>query len=221
MILAIDTASRALSIALGQDGGPSFAAHQMRARGQAENLMPMIQRAFDATNTSVADLNGLAVSVGPGTFTGLRIGLAAARAMRVALQVPLMGMTSLEVLAAGAARRYPDRPVLAVLDARRDQVYGQLFRRGVPPFGAAWTAPMAAGAADVAAMLVPGTVLIGNGASLVAEHACADMLVLDGVEPDARDLLALATARNLPTYDVPAPRPLYLRAPDAKPATRK
>lgn len=221
MILAIDTASRALSIALGQDGGPSFAAHQMRARGQAENLMPMIQRGFDATATAAADLKGLAVTVGPGTFTGLRIGLAAARAMRLALRVPLMGMTSLEVLAAGAARRHPDRPVLAVLDARRDQVYAQLFRRGEPPFGAAWTAPMAASAADVAAMLVPGTVLIGNGAALVAAHAGVELVVLDGVEPDARDLLALAMARNMPTYPVPAPRPLYLRAPDARPATRK
>ncbi len=221
MILAIDTASRALSIALGGDSGPGYATHQMRARGQAENLMPMIQRGFDATGTAATDLAGLAVTVGPGTFTGLRIGLAAARAMRIALRVPLMGMTSLEVLAAGAARRFPDRPVLAVLDARRDQVYAQLFRRAAPPFGEAWTAPMAARAADVAAMLLPGTVLVGNGASLVAAHATVETRMLGGAEPDARDLLALALARNLPTYPVPAPRPLYLRAPDAKLAKRK
>ncbi len=221
MILAIDTASRALSVALGGQGGASYATQQMRARGQAENLMPMIRRAFDATGVAATDLTGLAVTVGPGTFTGLRIGLAAARAMRITLRVPLMGMTSLEVLAAGAARRYPDRPVLAVLDARRDQVYAQLFRRAAPPFGQAWTAPLAASASDVATMLVPGTILAGNGAHLVAAYAVDDVLVLGGMEPDARDLLALALARNLPTTDIPAPRPLYLRAPDAKPASRK
>ncbi|MDF1719851.1 MAG: tRNA (adenosine(37)-N6)-threonylcarbamoyltransferase complex dimerization subunit type 1 TsaB [Minwuia sp.] len=221
MILAIDTASRALSIAIGREGVRCFAAFQLRSRGQAENLMPMIQRGFDATGTQASDLTGLAVTVGPGTFTGLRIGLAAARAMRIALQIPLMGMTSLEVLAAAAARRYPDQPVLAVLDARRDQVYAQLFRRAGPPFGEAWTGPMAARAADVAAMLSPGTVLIGNGAGLVAARGGPDFRVLDDVEPDAADLLALAMARHMPTYAVAAPRPLYLRAPDARPATRK
>lgn len=70
-------------------------------------------------------------------------------------------------------------------------------------------------------MLVPGTVLVGNGAELVAEHAAADVTLLTGVEPDARDLLALATARPLPTYPVLAPGPLYLRAPDAKLPTRR
>lgn len=221
MILAIDTASRALSVALGDAGGVAFAAHQMRSRGQAEHLMPMIERGFRATGCAARDLSGLAVTVGPGTFTGLRIGLAAARAMRVALGIPLFGMTALEVLAAGAARRFPDRPVLAALDARRDQVYAQMFRRAAPPFAQAWSAPVAAAARDVARMLVPGAVLVGNGAGLVAEHAGTDVILLAGAEPDARDLLALATARPLPTHPVPAPGPLYLRAPDAKLPTRR
>ncbi|MDF1736288.1 MAG: tRNA (adenosine(37)-N6)-threonylcarbamoyltransferase complex dimerization subunit type 1 TsaB [Minwuia sp.] len=221
MILAIDTASRALSIALGDSRGVAFAAHQMRSRGQAENLMPMIERGFLATGFSADDLKGLAVTVGPGTFTGLRIGLAAARAMRVALGIPLLGMTALEVLAAGAARRFPDRPVLAALDARRDQVYAQMFRRAVPPFAECWSAPLAVSAKDAAMMAVPGTVLAGNGAALVAPHVEGETVVLDTVEPDARDLLLLAVARPLPSWPIPAPGPLYLRAPDAKLPTRR
>lgn len=221
MILAIDTASRALSIALGDGRGVSFAAHQLRSRGQAENLMPMIERGFRATGCNAADLTGLAVTVGPGTFTGLRIGLAAARAMRVALNIPLFGMTALEVLAADAAQRYPDRPVLAALDARRDQVYAQMFRRAVPPFAECWSAPMAIAAESASLMAVPGTVLIGNGAALVAPHVAGEAMTLDGVEPDARHLLRLAAARSFPSYRVPAPGPLYLRAPDAKLPTRR
>lgn len=221
MILAIDTASRALSIALGDGRGVSFAAHQLRSRGQAENLMPMIERGFRATGSTAADLTGLAVTVGPGTFTGLRIGLAAARAMRVALNIPLLGMTALEVLAADAARRFPDRPVLAALDARRDQVYAQMFRRAEPPFAECWSAPVAVAAESAALMAVSGTVLIGNGAALVASHVAGQTVVLDGVEPDARHLLRLAAARSLPSCPVPAPGPLYLRAPDAKLPTRR
>lgn len=221
MILAIDTASRALSIALGDGRGVSFAAHQLRSRGQAENLMPMIERGFRATGCTAADLTGLAVTVGPGTFTGLRIGLAAARAMRVALNIPLFGMTALEVLAADAARRFPDRPVLAALDARRDQVYAQMFRRAEPPFAECWSAPVAVAAEGAALMAVSGTVLIGNGAALVASHVAGQTVVLDGVEPDARHLLRLAAARSLPSCPVPAPGPLYLRAPDAKLPTRR
>ncbi|GJL89550.1 MAG: tRNA (adenosine(37)-N6)-threonylcarbamoyltransferase complex dimerization subunit type 1 TsaB [Minwuia thermotolerans] len=221
MILAIDTASRALSIALGDGRGVSFAAHQLRSRGQAENLMPMIERGFRATGSTAADLTGLAVTVGPGTFTGLRIGLAAARAMRVALNIPLLGMTALEVLAADAARRFPDRPVLAALDARRDQVYAQMFRRAEPPFAECWSAPVAVAAEGAALMAVSGTVLIGNGAALVASHVAGQTVVLNGVEPDARHLLRLAAARSLPSCPVPAPGPLYLRAPDAKLPTRR
>lgn len=221
MILAIDTASRALSIALGDGRGVSFAAHQLRSRGQAENLMPMIERGFRATGSTAADLTGLAVTVGPGTFTGLRIGLAAARAMRVALNIPLLGMTALEVLAADAARRFPDRPVLAALDARRDQVYAQMFRRAEPPFAECWSAPVAVAAEGAALMAVSGAVLIGNGAALVAPHVAGETVVLDGVEPDARHLLRLAAARSLPSCPVPAPGPLYLRAPDAKLPTRR
>ena len=221
MILAIDTASRALSIALGDGRGVSFAAHQLRSRGQAENLMPMIERGFRATGSTAADLTGLAVTVGPGTFTGLRIGLAAARAMRVALNIPLFGMTALEVLAADAARRFPDRPVLAALDARRDQVYAQMFRRAEPPFAECWSAPVAVAAEGAALMAVSGAVLIGNGAALVAAHVAGQTVLLDGVEPDARHLLRLAAARSLPSCPVPAPGPLYLRAPDAKLPTRR
>lgn len=179
--------------------------------------MPLLERVLAAGGVDAAELDAVAVTVGPGTFTGLRIGLAAARGFRVALGIPVVGFTTLEVLAAAAARRWPDRPVMAALDARRDQVYAQYFRRAGGPFAEAWSGPAAMPAAAAAAMLVPESVVAGSGAALVAAHLGTDLPALadDGMEPDARILAELAAARGLPGRLTPPPKPLYLRAADA------
>lgn len=219
-ILAFDTACGALSAALWADDAVRFAVFQRRRRGHAEALMPLLQRVLDAAGTTPAQLDAVAVTLGPGTFTGLRIGLAAARGFRVALGIPVIGLSTLEALAAGAARRWPDRPVLAAIDARRDQVYVQYFRRAGGAFAEAWSAPAAMPAAAAAAMLAPGSVLAGSGAALVAAH-CAEAaagIVAADMEPEAGDLARIAAARGPAWRGALPPAPIYLRPADATPA---
>ncbi|MEC9346222.1 MAG: tRNA (adenosine(37)-N6)-threonylcarbamoyltransferase complex dimerization subunit type 1 TsaB [Pseudomonadota bacterium] len=216
-VLALETSGSALSVAvLDTDGTVRAAAFQRRQRGHAEELMPMLGRVLARAGATMPDLSLLAVTVGPGTFTGVRIGLAAARGLRLALRLPLVGLTSLEVIAAAAAQRAPDTPVLAAIDARRDQVYVQLFGPEGGAWQTAWTGPAAMGAEAAAAMLVPGTVLAGSGAALVAAKATVDVTMLPGMEPQAGIAGGLALARGHGGAGTPPPKPLYLRAPDAK-----
>jgi tRNA threonylcarbamoyladenosine biosynthesis protein TsaB len=180
-------------------------------------LLPAVRRALDAAEASVRDLSALAVCLGPGTFTGVRIGLAAARGLRLPHETPLIGVSTLELIAAQTARAHPGRPVLAAIDARRDQVYAQLFRRGDAPWPEPWSAPAAMPAADAAAMCPEGAVLAGTGAAMV-QRAAGRAAAQSGIDrPDAAVLLDLAGARAVPAG--PPPRPIYLRAPDARPQT--
>jgi len=218
-ILAIDTATDALSVAVGVDGELRFSAFQRRRRGHAEVLIPLVQHALSASGIGADEISEIGVTLGPGTFTGVRIGLAAARGFRVATGVPVTGVGTLELLAFRAGRRWPDRPVMAALDARRNQVYAQYFRRGGGAWPEAWSFPAAMPAAEAASQLVPGTVLTGSGAPLIATAEAPEVSICDGeARPDATDLIALLSARPQPTRNAPAPNPIYLRAPDATPA---
>ncbi len=175
--------------------------------------------ALTAAGLKASDLSAVAVTIGPGTFTGVRIGLAAARGLRLACGIPLTGVTTLELMAHTAARRWPDRPVMAALDARRDQVYAQYFRRGDGPYAEAWSAPAALSAAGAAAMLNPGSVIVGSGAALIAGHLeTPSTMTVAEVWPDAADMIGLVSERPLTGANAPAPKPVYLRAPDAVPA---
>ncbi|WP_416897036.1 MAG: tRNA (adenosine(37)-N6)-threonylcarbamoyltransferase complex dimerization subunit type 1 TsaB [Minwuia sp.] len=218
-ILGIDTATDALSVAIGDGSGIAFSAFQRRRRGHAEALAPLIHRALTATGLAAADLSAIGVTVGPGTFTGLRIGLAAARGMRLALKRPLTGVSTLELIAVRATARWPDRPVLAALDARRGQVYAQYFRRADGPWPEAWSAPFAAPAAAAADLLRSGSVIAGNGAALVIAETDGAAIIADNtVAPDAADLVRLISHRPPGSAIAPPPAPLYLRAADAVPA---
>lgn len=149
----------------------------------------------------------IGVTVGPGSFTGLRVGLAFAEGLGAALNLPVIGISTLDVLAEGAVE-----DTAALIDARRGQVYARFWRDGAPLGDAA-----ALGldhAAEIVATLGPRTVLIGSGAALVAPTG-ARIVEPTGPAPDA---LARLTALADPA--AAAPRPLYLRAPDATPPTR-
>ena len=131
-LLAIDTTSSACSAAL--LAGDRIVAHRSAdmERGHAEALMPMVADCLAAASAELprgfADLDGIAVTVGPGAFTGVRIGLAAAGAMAMAAGIPVIGLTSLEVVAAAHVGTAPTgRPLLVALDAKRADVYCQLF----------------------------------------------------------------------------------------------
>jgi tRNA threonylcarbamoyladenosine biosynthesis protein TsaB len=205
IVLGLDTCLTACSVAVSD--GARVLAHESEdmARGHQERLAPMVQRVMAEAALPFSRLERIGVTVGPGSFTGLRVGLAFAKGLGAALGAPVAGVGVLEVLAAAA-----EGLVFAAVDARRDQVYLQGFEGG-----RALMAPdaleLGTAAARVAEIAADRPVtLVGSGAPLLADVApAARVLVPAGA--DARLVARLAAAR------APAPaRPLYLRAPDAR-----
>lgn len=207
MILALDTCLTACSAAL-LDGETVLAARsEAMPRGHQERLAPLVQELMAEAGVGFPALTRIGVTVGPGSFTGLRVGLAFAKGLSSALSIPCVGVGALEALAFGQPGF-----VVAVIDARREQVYVQMFGDGV-----ALMAPDALTAADAAARLAelyhggPAT-LIGSGAPLLAP-ALPSACVLT---PDGPDPVAVARLAQRGPDPLKPPRPLYLRAPDAK-----
>lgn len=222
-ILAFDTAMNACSVAITDGSAVLGHIHEKRRRGHAETLMPMIESLMREARIRYNMLDLIAVSVGPGTFTGLRIGLAAARGMALAAQKPLVGITTLEALAVSVPPEVAaGRPVIVASDARRGEIYLQLFERlDAPPMISQRTQAMAVRPEDALSISPPGpAVMLGSGAPLIAalpEFDPDQWRILDlDCDPDARQLALLAEARGLPAPHAPSPAPVYLRAPDAK-----
>src|SRR5579872_297024 len=195
----------ACSAAVWADGAALSALSEPMARGHQERLAPMVAEALAAAGLAAADLDRIAVTVGPGSFTGLRVGLAFARAFALALERPCIGVGTLEALAAGQLGF-----VAACLDARRGRVFLQAFADG-----RAVMAPdqleIGAASARLAELYSGGPALVlGSGAGFVA-GVLPGANVAAGAVPDPLKLAALAAERPVG----PPPRPLYLRAPDA------
>ena len=188
-------------------------------RRHAEEMGPRLQEVLDAAGVTLADLDRLVVDIGPGRFTGLRVGLATVRALGFALDVPVIGLTSLAVLAAGAQPPIDgggSRAVTATIDARRSEVFQQTFVGGL-----AVDRPRVGTPEDLAP-LARGLV-IGDGVDryfdLYARSAATTGIEpIRGVRPDATAMIALS--RGLPGTVGSEVRPLYLREPDAKPNIR-
>ncbi|MBA2587083.1 MAG: tRNA (adenosine(37)-N6)-threonylcarbamoyltransferase complex dimerization subunit type 1 TsaB [Alphaproteobacteria bacterium] len=207
-ILAVDTALGGCSVALLEDG--KILAHTFEAmdRGHAERLAPMVEetmRGFD-----FASLDRLAVTIGPGTFTGQRVGLAFMRGLRLALKRPLTGVTTLEVIAAAAMAETKQARAAVIHDARREEGY-LLLQDGEDTV----QQPVVMLFADAIERIraFGPCALAGTGAAAAKESLGADF-VLSGIrQPDALWVARLAQ-RRAPSNE--APGPLYLRAPDAK-----
>lgn len=217
-ILAVETALGACSVAVLErfrEKCAAVLAHRFveMARGHAEALAPMVEAAMADSGLAFSDLDRLAVTTGPGTFTGQRVGLAFMRGLRVALGKPLTGVTTLEAMAAATGA---DKAA-AIHDAKRGEAYLSLWDRG------AVTPPAVMAFADaVAAIRTFGPcALAGTGAPQAhsqlepqPDKQPGGGFVLSPVrQPDALVVARLALGRPAP--DVP-PAPLYLRAPDAK-----
>jgi tRNA threonylcarbamoyladenosine biosynthesis protein TsaB len=214
-ILAIDTALEACSAAVldtGRADGLTRKSLPM-VRGHAEALMPLIAAVMSDAGVEFAELDRIAVTVGPGSFTGLRVGVAAARAIALASGKPAVGVTTLAAL---AAPYFDDGggALMSVIDARHDRVYMQLFGPG----GRSLVAPRIAtvNIATHAALAGP-TRIVGNAARLIAEAWPANEpapAVNPMRAPDIEWVARLGGA----THDLTAPvRPLYLSEADARP----
>jgi tRNA threonylcarbamoyladenosine biosynthesis protein TsaB len=206
-ILALDTCVDACSVAL-VDGERTLAwISEPMQRGHQERLAPMASEALTRARLAPAALDRIAVTVGPGSFTGLRVGLAFAKGLALALDRPCIGIGTLEALALGAG----DGFVAACLDARRGRVYLQAFEAG-----RAVMAPdvldIEVAAARIAELWNGGPArLVGSGAPLIAAVLPAADVEAEAA-PDVRLVARLAATRTAGA----GPRPLYLRAPDAK-----
>ena len=208
-LLAIDTAADACSVGVVAGGDAPLLRSQIIGRGHAELLMGMIASAMGEAGLGFAELDRIAVTIGPGSFTGLRVGIAAARGFALVHGTEVVGIGTLAVHAATVA---VPGPVLAVLAAGRGEVYGQAFADG------AEAGPPAAASPQVfAAQVSDGVALAGSGADLVI--AALPMTFRPAVlhrntAPDIATLCRLGLAAPKPAG---APKPLYVRAPDARP----
>jgi tRNA threonylcarbamoyladenosine biosynthesis protein TsaB len=206
-ILALDTCVDACSVAVWADDRALASISEPMHRGHQERLAPMAAEALAAAGLAPGQLDRIAVTVGPGSFTGLRVGLAFAKGLALALDRPCVGIGALEALARGAG----DGFVVACLDARRGRVFVQAFADGRPVM-APDVLDVEIAAARIAELWTGGPArLLGSGAPLIAAvlpAASVEPLAI----PDPAVIAHLAAGRDAGA----APRPLYLRAPDAK-----
>lgn len=211
-ILSLDTAMAACSAAVidTESTKPLAEAYAPMERGHAEALPPMVAGVMAASGLSFQDIDRIAVTTGPGTFTGVRIGLAFARGLGMALDIPVAGIDSLSAIAANEPAPVP---LLVVSDARNGEVYAAVFdadRRLL-------SGPAVSTAATAAIDLPPATLILGTAAAtVIAAAGTTQLSTSQANELPVASRFAQLAATVLPG---PMPAPLYLRSPDAKPQT--
>ena len=222
LILGLESATAQVGCAVGGHEGVLASSHSARGKRHAENLTPAIDFVCHQARVELSDISCVAVDNGPGLFTGLRVGVASGKAIAQALRVPMISVSSLDLLA--VPLRFADRRIAAVIDARRGEVFWALYRQ--VPGGVQRLSEPAVGTPDeLAAELLASradTLLCGDGAVRYAEHFVdrpgVELAGGDHAYPSARALVQLAHAKALREEWV---RPheielLYLRKPDAE-----
>jgi tRNA threonylcarbamoyladenosine biosynthesis protein TsaB len=219
-ILAIDAALPAISACVLDNEAPEPSERETieMERGHAEALLPLIERVMAKVDGGFSSIQRVAVTVGPGSFTGIRIGLAAGRAIALATDAEIVGVSTLAALTAPLILEPFDGAVAAAIDARHGQVYVTAYG----PDGRTLLSARRAKAHEALRALGDGPLkLVGSGAGLLAKEARASgvaaEIVSEAVAPD----IAYVARLGLAADPVKAPaRPLYLKAPDAKPPER-
>ncbi|GAA0588175.1 tRNA (adenosine(37)-N6)-threonylcarbamoyltransferase complex dimerization subunit type 1 TsaB [Rhizomicrobium electricum] len=202
-ILAVDTTFGACSAAVLEGGRVLAHRCEIMQRGHAEALAPMVEAVMAGAGLAFADLHRLAVTTGPGSFTGQRVGLAFMRGLRVALDKPLIGVTSLAAMAAAARAETGCAVAAAVHDAKRGEVYLETTAGHA-------AAVMSVADAQAIVAAFSSMALAGTGAALMAlPHATVTNIL-------APDAVWVARLAGIAPDTEAAPRPLYLRPPDAK-----
>jgi len=212
-LLAIDTASTLCAACVWDAGAGRELGRCVEdiGKGHAERLMDVIAEALSRAGATYADLGAIAVSVGPGSFTGIRVGVAAARGLALATKIPALGVTTLSAIAEEARKAYPDRRIIAAIDARRDELYVEDHA----PDGALSFGPAIVNVADAAGLLrgLP-PVLAGSGSGIIAAFDPSADRSGGAATADIAVYARLAAAGRV--HGSP-PTPLYLRGPDARP----
>lgn len=200
LILALDTAGAHCAAALVEGGRVRASLTEAMDRGQAERLMPVAQALLADEGVTWRHLDAIAVGIGPGNFTGIRISVAAARGLALALDIPAIGVSTFEALAHDA-----EGPILVSIDARRDRLYLQ-------GFGQAELSPRLVGRSGLRHIaLPPATLVIGHRARELAEQ----MDLTAGAETGMPPVEAFGLVAAIRPGPHPAPAPFYLRPPDA------
>lgn len=213
-VLAFDTAGNGCSAAVLRDGKIAARRFAAMARGQSEQILPMIDTVLGEARIAVTALDLIAVTVGPGAFTGLRIGIAAARGLALASGVPALGITSFAAVAAQVPRQAcAGRALVVALDSRRAELYLQAFGAdGIPLGDGALVAP-----GELADRVPRGPLLLAGDAAPALAVALAarrpEIAPGSGIA-DAGDVARLAASAWRPGLRPAPPRPVYLRAPD-------
>jgi tRNA threonylcarbamoyladenosine biosynthesis protein TsaB len=220
LILGIETATEQVSVAIGGHEGVIALFEVARGRRHAEILAPAIEFVCRQADIELSELGVIAVDIGPGLFTGMRVGLASAKALAQALRIPMIGISSLDLLAFPV--RHTDRVVVPVIDARKGEVFWSMYRQ--VPGGLQQVAAPSVGPVDelVADLLARSqeVLCVGDGALRYREELLEGYRCEIGgdAHPSAAPLVQLAHSRALREEWV-SPRdiePVYLRAPDAK-----
>lgn len=227
MILGFDTAMGACSAALWSDGDIVARRFNLLQRGHAEALVPMLEEVRAAAGgLAYQDVDYIAVTVGPGSFTGIRVGLATARGLGLATARPVVGITTLEAIAAAAMAAESEHfdVTLAVIDARRNEVYAQAFDSRAEPLWPPALLSLEVAAERISEGISKGAALLaGTGAQAMAArlrdagHVCR----LAGKESDRPDAAYVVRRAALRIESAPGktwlpPAPLYIRPPDAR-----
>ncbi|MHB8512563.1 MAG: tRNA (adenosine(37)-N6)-threonylcarbamoyltransferase complex dimerization subunit type 1 TsaB [Actinomycetota bacterium] len=221
LVLAIETSTPVSSVALGTEQGIVASISLSRGRGHAEFLTPAISALCAQAELSLSQISGVAVGLGPGLFTGMRVGIASAKGLSLALGIPLVGIPSLDLLAYDV--RYTSRTICACIDARRGEVFAALYRQvpaGIQRIGSyeVWAPERLAAELEARAEEV---LFVGNGALVyrnLLPQRRADYASVARAFPSAVALLELAIPRFIreETDSVHELEPVYLRKADVK-----
>lgn len=211
LILCVDTAGADCAVLLSRGGATLAGARETLGRGHAERLALMTRDVLAAAGTQIAALDRIAVVTGPGSFAGIRVGIAFARGLALTLGVPALGVSLFDLM----ARIHADAPLLAAAhDAARGEVAFRLYRGGLAA-GEMRRLPAAEAAAEITAAgdsQKGGPLLAGSAAQILAPRVPGARVA----PPDPEPLVALAAIAAAADPALYPPAPLYVRPPDAK-----
>jgi tRNA threonylcarbamoyl adenosine modification protein YeaZ len=216
ILLAIDTAASLCAASIhDSEAGAELGREVLDiGKGHAERLIGVIERALDQAGLAYADLGRIGVSIGPGSFTGVRVGVANARGHALALGIPPVGVNTLVALAAEAHAGFPGRPILAAIDGRRGDLYCAVYA----PDGAVLSEPAAISVADAVLLARRhDAALAGNGADAILAAIGTPPPLDTGLRAATADIRFYARLAAGRKATVEKPKPLYLRGADARP----